>query len=102
MMRDLAISLMSMFVIEPFESAMNERLAAAGAPREIVQQVGACARTALPLLAERGLAEPMWGATTVARVWLGATTADAVLGEADPSCRAAMLAARPFLGGAGA
>ncbi len=98
-MQDFIASLVSLFLVEPFEAEMRERMAAARVPREVVQQVVQCGRVATPVLAERVMADPWWGATTVVRVWAGASTADAVLAEAVPPCGPAIRAVRPFLSG---
>jgi hypothetical protein len=96
-MQDFIATLVSLFLVEPFEAEMRERLAGARVPREAAQQVAQCARAATPVLAERVMADPWWGATTVVRVWAGATTADAVLTETVPTCGPAVRAVQPFL-----
>jgi len=96
-MQDFIATLVSLFLVEPFQAEMRERLAAARVPPEVVRQVAQCGRVATPVLAKRVMAEPWWGATTVVRVWAGATTADAVVAEAVPACGPAIRAAQPFL-----
>ena len=98
-MQDFIATLVSLFLVEPFQNDMRERLAVARAPREVAQQVAQCGRVATPVLAERVIADPWWGATTVVRVWAGAITAEAVLAEAVPACGPAVRAVRPFLDG---
>jgi hypothetical protein len=98
-MQDFIATLVSLFLVEPFQAEMRERLAAARVPREVVQQVLQCGRVATPVLSERVMADPWWGATTVVRVWAGATTAETVVGEAVPACGPALRAVRPFLNG---
>ncbi len=96
-MQDFIATLVSLFLVEPFQNEMRERLAAARVPREVAQQVAQCGRVATPVLADRVMADPWWGATTVVRVWAGATTAEAVLAETVPACGPAVRAVRPFL-----
>ena len=101
-MQDFIAMLVSLFLVEPFQAEMRERLAAARVPREVAQQVIQCGRIATPALTERVLADPWWGATTVVRVWVGATTAEAVFAETVPTCGPAVRALRPFLDGGNA
>ena len=96
-MQDFIATLVSLFFVEPFQAEMRDKLAAARVPREVTQQVIQCGRVATPVLTGRVMADPWWGATTVVRVWAGATTADAVLQETVPACGPALTAVRPFL-----
>lgn len=99
MIADLIAFLVATFLLSPLQSTMGESLAAARAPAAIVQQVEACAAGALPALAGRAMAEPLWALRTAFGAWLGTTPPEAVLGEASPECRTALAAARPFLAG---
>jgi hypothetical protein len=78
---------------------MNEKLAAARAPQAIVQDVAACTRAAAPSALARLTADPWWGVTTVAAVWMGTTPPEQVLIDVAPECRTALAAARPYLEG---
>jgi hypothetical protein len=98
MIRDFFIYLLTMFVVEPFQAEINQALAARGAPPEVVQQVTQCVNTAPPALADKAAGDWWWGASTVVSVWLGRTTADAVLTQAVPICGPAIAAARSALG----
>ncbi len=98
-MQDFIATLVSLFLVEPFQAEMRERLAAVRVPREVAQEVVQCGRVATPVLTGRVMADPWWGATTVVRVWAAATTADAVLAETVPACGPAIRAVRPFLNG---
>jgi hypothetical protein len=97
--RDLILSLVSFFVVEPLQAELADKLAAARVPQAIVAQVSECATAATPRLADRALSDPWWGVTTTIEVWAGTTSPEAVLGAAAPSCAQALQAARPFLDG---
>ncbi len=97
MFADLIAWIFAIFFVEPFEAATREKLAAARAPQEIVRQIGDCARRGGPILAEKGLADPGWIVTTVARVWVGTANIETVLADLDPNCAQAVQAARPYL-----
>ncbi len=100
MIRDFLIFLFTTLVVEPFQAELNEKLAAAQAPPAVVAEISQCARTATPILADRAMSDPWWGASTVIRVWVGTTSPESVLTDAAPACGPAVRAARPFLSGA--
>jgi hypothetical protein len=97
--QDIILSLVSFFVVEPLQTELADKLAAARAPQAIVSQVSQCAREATPVLADRVMLDPTWGVTETLKIWTGMTSPEAVLGDAAPSCAAAVQAARPFLEG---
>jgi hypothetical protein len=97
MLADTIAWIFAIFFVEPFEAVAREKLAAARAPQEIVRQIGDCARRGGPILADKGLADPGWIVTTVARIWMGTVKIDAVLTDLDPNCAQAVEAARPYL-----
>jgi hypothetical protein len=99
MLNDLIAFLISTFLIAPFQAEFGEKLAVARAPQTVVAEIGACASAAIPALAERLSDDWRWVATRGIGIWIGTTTADAVLAEAVPQCREALAAARPFLDG---
>ncbi len=86
-------------VVAPFQTEIADRLAVARAPQAVVAEIGACARAAVPALAERLSGDWQWVVARTVGIWIGTTTADAVLAEAVPQCRAALVTARPFLAG---
>lgn len=102
MLRDLFLSLLSSFVIEPFLADLDAQLKTAHAPQAIIAQVQACAAAAPSALAERAAADPWWGISTVVGVAIGTTAADAVIAGAAPDCAAAVTAVRPFITATGA
>jgi hypothetical protein len=102
MIRDILISLVTFFVIEPFQAEFADRLSAAGAPAAIVQDVSACMRDGAPQIVDRITADWVWAATTAVQLTIGGRTPDAVLSEVAPACEPAIRAARPFVNGVGA
>lgn len=100
MTRDILIFLFTTFVVEPFQTELNQKLAAAQAPPAVVAQISECAKIAIPILADRAMSAPWWGASTVISVWVGTTSPESVLSDAAPVCGSAVQAARPFLSGA--
>ena len=97
MLNDLVAFLLSIFVIEPFQSGIEDRLAQARAPHAVIAGIGTCASAALPVLTERLSEDWRWAVSSGVDIWTGRTPADAVLVEAVPQCRDAIAAARPFL-----
>jgi hypothetical protein len=100
MIRDFLFSVFSFLVIEPFQAELQQSLAAARAPQALVQDVGACARAAAPVLADRALNDWWWAGTTAISVGIGMRTPESVVTEAAPSCAPTMQAVRPFLNAA--
>jgi hypothetical protein len=97
MIRDFILSLVSFFIVEPFQAELNAKLAAAQAPQAIVRDVTSCATAALPVLADRALGDPWWATTTIISVSIGMDSPERVLVEAVPACGPAVRAAQPFL-----
>jgi hypothetical protein len=84
-------------LLGPFQAQLDEGLAQANAPYEIISQVKGCAATALPELVERATADPMWAVSGAARVWLVGTSPEQVVRDAMPSCRSAIASASDYL-----
>lgn len=101
MLNDLIAFLLSTFVVGPFQAEIADKLALARAPQAVVAEMGTCVTAAVPALAERLSGDWQWVVTRTVGIWIGTTTADAVLAEAVPQCREALAAARPFLARAG-
>lgn len=102
MFRDLVLSLVSMFVIEPFEAEIGAKLKAAAAPQAIVAELRGCAGVATPALVDRALGDPVWGITSIVGVATGMMDAQKLVVEAAPACGPVMTKLRPFLTGAAA
>lgn len=97
MIQDFVLSLLAFFIITPFQVELNQKLAAAQAPAEIVQQVHACAISAAPVLLSRAYSDWWWTGTTMAYIAVGMRSPESVLVEVVPTCAPALRAAQPFL-----
>ena len=101
-MQDLIAALVSFFLIEPLQTKMADKLAAARAPQAVLNDVAACARATGPVIVERVTGDPWWGVSTAVQVWIGSATPETILADTAPACRPAIEAARPFLADRGA
>ena len=99
MIQGFFLWLLATFVVVPVQAEWSARLSAAEAPPAVVAQLGQCAAEAGPALAGRAAADPWWGVTVAAGVWLGTRDGMAVLAEATPGCASAVAAARPIIAG---
>ncbi len=99
MISDLLATAISIFLLEPFEAGMRERMAAARVSQETVQIVSDCVRRAGPILVERVTSDPGAMAATATRLMLGTITPERVLSDLDPGCAAGFEAVRPLLQG---
>jgi hypothetical protein len=99
MLNDLIAFIFWTFLVGPFQTEFSDRLAVARAPQAVVAQIGACATAAVPALAGRLAEDWQWVVTRGVGIWIGTTSAEAVLSEAVPECRDALASARPFLAG---
>ena len=97
MISELLAAAISLFLLEPFEAGMRERMAAARTSEATVRLVTDCVRRAGPVLAERVIADPAAMAATATRLMLGTTTPERVLSDLDPGCAAGFEAVRPHL-----
>lgn len=92
MLTSFFLPLLSSFVVGPFMTDLNGRLAAAGAPRAVIEQVQTCATSAPMALAERAAADPWWGISTVIGVATGVTDPREMLAATSPACAASVAA----------
>ncbi|MEN3953508.1 hypothetical protein [Iodidimonas sp. SYSU 1G8] len=90
------MSMLSIFVLEPFQAELSETLASA--PREVIAQVTTCLGEAPAALSERVSERWGWSAATALGVAFGMTSAESVVAEVVPSCGPAIAAARPYMG----
>ncbi|SCY93742.1 hypothetical protein [Microvirga guangxiensis] len=101
MVQDIIAFFINLLVIDPLYGEMNKRLAEVRAPQAIIAEVRTCAENALPRLAERAYAEPLWVIATALDVWTGRAVPEDVL-NTSPQCQSAMKAARVYLESRGA
>ncbi len=97
MIQEFVLSILSFFIIDPFRAELNQKLAAAQVPAEIVQQVRACATAGGPALLSRAYGDWWWTGTTMVYVAIGMRSPESVLVEVVPTCAPALRAAQPFL-----
>lgn len=97
MIAEMLAAAISLFLLEPFEAGMRERMAAARSSEASVRLVTDCVRRAGPILADRVVADPGAMAATATRLILGTTTPERVLSDLDPGCAAGFEAVRPLL-----
>ncbi|UVC12361.1 hypothetical protein IHQ71_30575 (plasmid) [Rhizobium sp. TH2] len=82
MISDIAAWLFALFVIDPLQAEMRERLDGANVPVAAVQQSRQCA----PGLLQRAGEEPGWAVTTALGVAIGWTAPTQLLDANDPNC----------------
>ena len=97
MIRDFLIMILNLLIVEPFQSEIQSRLAAAKAPEAIIQQVTECAANGPAALADSISSDWVAGLTTVTYVVIGVTRPEDALSTIAPSCANAITAAGPFL-----
>ena len=102
MLQDLFAFLVGVFIVDPLQAEMNERLAEIRAPQAVIADVRACTEASVPKLAERAMADPLWVFTTTLDVWTGRSAPEEVLGGTSAQCVAAIKAARVYLESRGA
>jgi hypothetical protein len=98
MIRDVALWLLSMFVIDPVVAEFNERMGDVRAPRAVIEQVKACAAAAPAAMADKAAGDIWWGVSTAISVAIGMTDATAALAKVVPECAAAAGAVRSLAG----
>ena len=96
---ELLAAAISLFLLEPFEAGMRERMAAARTSEETVRIVTDCVRRAGPMLVERAIADPAAMAATATRLMLGTITPERILSDLDPGCATGFEAVGPLLQG---
>jgi hypothetical protein len=101
MIRELILSIISAFVVEPVEAELKQSLTAAGAPYAVVSSVTACARTAGPALVERASSDWWWATSTGFKIATGMKEPVDVVSSYAPDCRQAIEAANAYLNKAG-
>ena len=99
LLQELVAALVSLFLVQPLQAEVGERLGAARVPAAIASQVASCLRTAAPDVVSRVTADPAWAISSAVRVWIGSTPPEELLVEVVPGCAGPVTAARPFLDG---
>jgi len=83
---DIAAWLFALFVIDPLQTQISERLEAANVPVAAVQQSRRCIASHAPRLVERAGTEPGWAIATAVGVATGWTAPAELLDPNDPNC----------------
>jgi hypothetical protein len=96
-METLIAALISMFIVEPLQADLAEKLRTARAPQAIVADVSSCASAAAPAIIERATSNPWWAVSAAVGVWAGTARTGDLLVEAAPRCASAITAAGRFL-----
>ena len=86
MISDIAAWLFALFVIDPLQAEMRERLDGANVPVAAIQQSRQCIASHAPRLLRRAGEEPGWAVTTAVGVAVGWTTPVQLLDANDPTC----------------
>ncbi|WP_414472176.1 hypothetical protein [Microvirga sp. M2] len=99
MIHEILAFIVNMLIVDPLQTEMEKRLAEVRAPQAVIADVRKCADAALPALAGRAAAEPVWIARTALDVWLGRAAPEEVLTSVSPQCAAPVRAAKDYLRG---
>lgn len=88
MISEFAAWLFALFVIDPLQAEVRERVAQANLPMETLQQSQQCVATQGPLLLERATNDPSWATGTAISVAVGWTSPGELFDPKDPNCTA--------------
>jgi hypothetical protein len=88
-----------LFIVDPLQAEMSDRLSKARVPTAIVSQVKFCMTSALPVVVKRVQDDPPWAIGIAVDVWLKRRSPEHVVDEAAPACRPAVDEARGYLEG---
>jgi hypothetical protein len=86
MISDIAAWLFALFVIDPLQAEMRERLNGANVPVAAIQKSQQCIASHAPRLLQRAGEEPGWAVTTALGVAIGWTAPTQLLDANDPTC----------------
>lgn len=97
MITDIAHWLLATFLLGPIQAEVDRTLAAAQAPRAVIEKAEACMASAIPALTRRASEDWTWGVTTAIMVTTGLSRPETVLAREVPACGGAMRALGPLL-----
>ncbi|OJF89760.1 hypothetical protein [Pararhizobium antarcticum] len=86
MISDVAAWLFAMFIIDPLQVEIRERLNGASVPVEQIQQSQQCIASHGPQLLKRAGEEPGWALSTAVGVAVGWNSPVELLDARDPNC----------------
>jgi hypothetical protein len=88
-----------LFIVDPLQAEISDRLSKARVPAAIISQVKSCTTSALPVVVRRVQDDPRWAVGIAIDVWLKRRSPEQVADDAAPACRPAVDAARSYLDG---
>lgn len=88
MISEIAAWLFALFVIDPLQAEVRDRVAQANLPIEALQQSQQCVATHGPLLLQRATDDPAWATSTALGVAVGWTSPAELFDIKDPNCTA--------------
>ncbi|MHC5234342.1 hypothetical protein ACYSN1_21320 [Brucella sp. LJL56] len=87
MVSDFVAWLFALFVIDPLQTSLTERLDQAKLPNVGMMQIQQCVAAHGKKLLAQAEQEPVWAMTTVVGISVGWVSPSQLLTNADPSCR---------------
>ena len=88
MISEIAAWLFALFVVDPLQAEIRERVDSAKLPVEMVQQSQQCVTTHGPRLLQRAGEEPVWATGTAIGIAVGWTSPTTLFDVNDPNCAA--------------
>lgn len=86
MLSEIAAWLFALFVLDPLEAEMRQRIEKTSMPVEAIEQSRQCIATHGPRLLERAGQEPGWAVSTAIGVATGWTPPVGLFDARDPNC----------------
>jgi hypothetical protein len=99
---EIAAWLFALFVVDPLQAEIRERVDASKLPVETLQQSQQCVATHGPRLLQRAGEEPIWATGTAIGIAVGWTSPTTLFDVNDPNCSALTLVFKGESEGAGA
>lgn len=90
LLQDIIAALISIFLIEPLQANITERLAEAGFSAQAAGRVASCFSDAAPGILDRAGNDPAWAIGHAVGYWTGVSTVDDILNDAAPNCLIAL------------
>ncbi len=88
MFADIVAWFVTLFVVDPLQAEVRERLDRANASTQLIQQSQQCVSAQAPKLLNRAGGDPAWAVATIAGFSFGLTSPVSLLDTSDPNCAA--------------
>ncbi len=88
MFADIVAWFVTLFVVDPLQAEVRERLDQANASTQLIQQSQQCVAAQAPQLLNRAGNDPAWAIATIAGFSFGLTSPVSLLDSSDPNCAA--------------